>query len=149
MVEAAREARAYSRLAQKMSVEEMRWLQARPLYVALPEYRAYVVHAGMRPGIAPEAQQPADLFTMRSLTEDGTPSAFSGRESWAAAWQGPFHLFFGHDARRLLQLHPHATGIDTGCVYGGQLTALTLPGRTLVQVDAMRGSCARGNATGG
>jgi hypothetical protein len=49
---------------------------------------------------------------------------------WGAAYAGPPHVVFGHNAAPGLQLHPWATGLDTGCVYGGRLTAMILaPGQ--------------------
>jgi hypothetical protein len=107
--------------------EDWAALDALPLYLDLTEHDARIVHAGVVPGL-PFAKQDAWTLThIRSIAEDGTPSARFGAESWAARYRGSPHLVFGHDARRGLQLHAWATGLDTACVYGGSLTALVIP----------------------
>jgi diadenosine tetraphosphatase ApaH/serine/threonine PP2A family protein phosphatase len=97
-----------------------------------------VLHAGAVPGVPFEKQSREDLTTMRSIDHDGNPTKRIEGRPWAAVWPGPEKIVFGHDAIRGLQRHRFATGLDTGCVYGRRLTALLLPERRLVSVEARR-----------
>lgn len=127
------------KIAKHLGRDDERWLRALPLYLRLPAHRAVVVHGGMLPGVRPEKQSRVHLLTMRSVRDDGTGSKrIDEGEPWGALWKGRTHAIFGHDAIRGLQLHPRATGLDTGCVYGGHLTALVLPGHEIVSVKAKR-----------
>ncbi|HEY0715046.1 MAG TPA: metallophosphoesterase [Polyangia bacterium] len=97
-----------------------------------------VVHAGAVPGIPLDEQDPEHLITLRSIKDNGEPTKKLKGHPWASLWTGPERLIFGHDAIRGLQEHPMATGLDTGCVYGGKLTAIILPERRIVSVAAKR-----------
>jgi hypothetical protein len=123
--------------------EDWAYLEALPLFLRLgPEAPGdpdtAVVHAGAVPGFPLEQQRREHLITLRSIREDGEPTKKLKGRPWAALWQGPERLIFGHDALRGLQQHPLALGLDTGCVYGGKLTAVILPERRLISVNARR-----------
>lgn len=123
--------------------DDWRYLEALPLYLRLGPERpsdpdTVVLHAGAVPGVPLERQEREHLITLRSIKEDGTPTKRLKGRPWASVWTGPERIVFGHDALRGLQQHTYATGLDTGCVYGGRLTALILPERRLVQVPARR-----------
>lgn len=112
-------------------------LEALPLWHALPELGALVVHAGLLPGLPLEAQEPDVLMNVRTLRADGSPSSRpDDGVLWGSRWPGPELVLFGHHAARGLQQHAFALGLDTGCVYGGKLTACILPERKLVSVVA-------------
>ena len=83
---------------------------------------ACVLAAGMA------AQDRFFVLNMRSIYPNGTASrALITGMPWARSWAGPMTVVFGHDARRGLQLRKRAVGLDSGCVYGGQVTALVVP----------------------
>lgn len=130
---------AHLEVAQTLRDLDWLYLQALRPYLRLEDHNAIVVHAGMVPGVPVEQQRREDLISMRSIDAAGRPSKrVDAGAPWASLWPGPEHVFFGHDAVRGLQQHPFATGLDTGCVYGRELTAMILPDRTLVSVPARR-----------
>ncbi len=105
----------------------MRYIDQWPLTISGPVF--LVVHAGFDPSEGLEWQTAAQLTGLRRL-EDGRP--------WYEAYRERTLAVFGHWAKRQPVLRPNAVGLDTGCVYGGSLTALILPERILLSVPARR-----------
>ena len=58
------------------------------------------------------------------------------RYSWAAEYRGKAMVVYGHTPVPEPTWLNHTINIDTGCVYGGRLTALRYPEKELVSVPA-------------
>jgi serine/threonine protein phosphatase 1 len=99
-----------------------------PLYLDLGD--DVVVHAGVRPGVPLADQAPGDLLRIKTL--DGTPE---GR-MWFDDYHGPQRVLFGHHVMKDVTRLSHAVGLDTGCVYGGKLSALALETDEIASVRA-------------
>lgn len=122
--------RMHRDIARSLRPVDWKLLETAPFFVDLPEHGACVVHAGLIPGLAIEAQSPRTLMRIRTVRL--TSTATRGKRGkaanvlWGAVYAGPPQVVFGHNAAPGLQLHAWATGLDTGCVYGGRLTAMVL-----------------------
>lgn len=66
------------------------------------------------------------------LDEAGRPV----RQPWARDYRGRALVVYGHTPVKEPRWEHNTVGIDTGCVFGGALTALRYPERTLVSVPA-------------
>ncbi|EGV65686.1 metallophosphatase [Yamadazyma tenuis] len=96
------------------------------------------VHGGLRWDLSLEDQNPIEALEMRSLvgpyfnrSTDDPHEQFS--VSWSKVWNKKQKrsstssvVYYGHDARRGLNLKPYSRGLDTGCDRGEQLSALVI-----------------------
>lgn len=118
---------ALAAVARALSEADWRYIEAMPLWISEPAHELVVVHAGLDPRLAVERQDERTLLLARTIDAEGRVSELrDGGAPWGAHYTGPPHVVFGHNALSDLQLHAWATGIDTGCVYGGALSALVL-----------------------
>ena len=81
------------------------------------------------------------MTRMRYCKPDGTMEFYTsgveapaGFDAWFDARRDPEQIVFGHWSQLGLHLTERVAGLDSGCVWGGPLTALRLEDRWLVQV---------------
>ncbi|WP_394348219.1 metallophosphoesterase family protein [Salinadaptatus halalkaliphilus] len=101
------------------------------LPVAISWDGGLVVHGGVDPERALSEQTGADLLTMRAPNGDGYDGPF-----WFDDYDGPRRVFFGHTVLDEPLEREWAVGLDTGCVYGGSLSAYDVRRETVISVSA-------------
>lgn len=129
----------HAQIAAALGPREHKWLLQCPWFITIPGLEYVFVHAGFIPGMRLTQQNPRLMMNMRSVLDNGSVTSRNVEDcAWGRSWPGPETVVFGHDALRGLQRYKYALGIDTGCVYGGRLTALLLPDNRLISVGAER-----------
>jgi predicted phosphodiesterase len=126
-------------LAVKLRCEEMQWLASLPYSIRSNDLGALFVHAGFNPQLSLEEQEPNVMMTIRSLDAQSKPTQkclFD--KGWASQWEGPLRVYYGHDAVRGYQTYEHAICTDSGCVYGGNLTAVVFPEEEIITIPAKK-----------
>jgi len=104
------------------------YFESLPVVVSFDD--AMVVHGGIDPRRSLTAHGIEELLTMRSPYGDGYDGPF-----WYETYDGPHRVFFGHTVHDTAVVRDHAVGLDTGCVYGGTLTAYDYHRDELITID--------------
>lgn len=126
---------------EKLAAEHYAYFEKLPTFIRLPQFGAVVVHAGVMPNVAIESQDPYHLLHAQCVRPPEKKSywpskAPSTHTFWTNHWRGPERVIFGHTVLDAPLVTEHAVGIDTGCVFGGPLTAVVLPDWQIVSVPS-------------
>ena len=128
-----------------------------PGYLILDEGQLVVTHGGIRDGMIGAWDGETASFCLYGDVEGYTHSGKPIRRDWAAhrhlpagegsagseALEAPY-IVYGHNVVQDLRWVNRALDLDTGCVYGGRLSALRYPELELVTVNAKRAYAHRG-----
>ncbi len=98
-----------------------------------------VAHAGLRESMHGRASNAVRAFALYGETTGETDEfGLPVRYDWASEYRGRAMVVYGHTPVPEIDWLNHTVCIDTGCVFGGQLSALRYPEREVVQVPAAR-----------
>lgn len=129
----------------------LRFIESWPIVIDFPAIALTAVHGGFLPQMHVTAEEVErerevlpELRWIRRKNGDWKPVPKEKRKRddvlWSEKWNGDRFVVYGHTPLREPKFDAHALGLDTGCVYGGMLTAAVWAGGewTIETVKAKR-----------
>jgi protein phosphatase len=108
-------------------------------HFVLDDRKLVVAHAGMREEMQGRASGAVRSFALYGETTGETDEfGLPVRYPWAEDYRGTAMVVYGHTPVPEPEWVNNTICVDTGCVFGGSLTALRYPERELVSVPAKR-----------
>lgn len=106
-------------------------------HYVLDDGKLVVAHAGMKQEMQGRGSGAVREFALYGETTGETDEfGLPVRYNWAASYRGAAMVVYGHTPVPQPEWVNNTINIDTGCVFGGALTALRYPERELVSVPA-------------
>lgn len=105
----------------------------------LDDGKLTVAHAGLKEEMQGRSSGKARDFCLYGETTGETDEfGLPVRYNWAAEYRGKSRVVYGHTPIPEAEWLNRTINIDTGCVFGGKLTALRYPENDLVSVPAIQ-----------
>jgi protein phosphatase len=142
----ARVTRGMARTLDQMAAEPesfrdavMDFLHELPSHLVLDEGRLVIAHAGLKEALQGRSSAAARAFALHGdVTGEKDTAGLPVRRIWAAAYRGKALVVHGHTPVSTPMWLNNTVNIDTGCAYGGHLTALRYPERVTLSIPAKR-----------
>jgi len=111
-------------------------------HYVLDDGRLCVAHAGMKASMQGRSSGGVREFGLYGDTTGETDEyGLPVRHDWASEYRGRATVVYGHTPVPTADWLNNTICVDTGCVFGGSLTALRYPEREIVSVPAARQYC--------
>ena len=120
------------------------WIRSWPLYIR--EKKFIVVHAGVVPEYTLDETPSKILTQIRYWNQNNRQMDKYLGTPWYLLYKGKKLIVYGHWALKGLTIRSNTIGLDSGCVWGGSLSALILPEKTIIQVRAQKSYIKTGRA---
>ncbi|MFS0574481.1 bis(5'-nucleosyl)-tetraphosphatase PrpE [Sporosarcina sp. 179-K 3D1 HS] len=114
--------------------------EALPLYQLLDNEKLVIAHAGIRESMigSPESKKIRVFVTYGDVTGERHPDGRPVRRDWAKTYKGAPFIVYGHTPVRQARFLNNTVNIDTGCVFGGALTAIRYPEMEIVETPSLQ-----------
>ena len=129
-------------LRQPFSKSLAEWLDALVSHYVLDDGKLVVAHAGLKEEMQGRGSGKVRDFALYGETTGETDEfGLPVRMNWAAEYRGKPMVVYGHTPVPHPEWLNNTVNIDTGCVFGGKLTALRYPEKEFVSVPAKQTYC--------
>jgi len=124
------------------SEEASKFLDSLVSHYLLDDGKLVVAHGGMKEELQGRGSGRVREFALYGDTTGETDEfGLPVRHNWAMEYRGRAMVVYGHVPVPEPEWLNRTINIDTGCVFGGKLTALRYPEKELVSVDSRRKYC--------
>jgi protein phosphatase len=109
-----------------------------PLYQVLDNKKLIIAHAGIRENLLDSTNRKKirSFVLYGDTTGEIHPNGRPVRRDWAKHYHGRSFIVYGHTPVKEARFVHNTVNIDTGCVFGGQLTAIRYPEKEIVAMPS-------------